>query len=156
QAAGWEIPTAPVLADSAYGDDSAFRTSLHESGLEYVVAVRAETSVYGPETRFAVPQRNGRTGRPRTVARPDRKPEAVRSLAKRLPAKAWQTLPCRTRPAGEDVCGRFALVRVVATHLVRNDHQPPRWEWLIVEWPESEEAPTDYWLSNLGEQEPRE
>src|SRR5713226_660351 len=54
QAAAWELPAAPILADSAYGDDTAFRTNLHESGLEYVVAVRAETSVYGPETAFAV------------------------------------------------------------------------------------------------------
>jgi SRSO17 transposase len=155
-AAGWEIPTAPVLADSAYGDDTAFRTNLHESRLEYVVAVRAETSVYGPETTFAVPRRNGTTGRPRTVARPDRKPESLRSLAARLPAEAWTTLPCRTTPAGEHVSGRFAFVRVVATHPVRSDHQPPREEWLIVEWPEDKEAPTDYWLSNLVEDEPRE
>jgi SRSO17 transposase len=96
QAAGWEMPVAPVLADSAYGDDTAFRTNLHQSGLEYVVAVRPETSVYGPETSFAVPERNGTTGRPRTVARPDRKPESLRALAARLPARAWKTLPCRT------------------------------------------------------------
>ena len=156
QAAAWEVPAAPILADSAYGDDTAFRTRLAELELEYVVAVRAETSVYGPETTFAVPQRNGRTGRPRTVARPDRKPESVRSLAERLPAKAWTTLPCRTTPAGEDVPGRFAFVRVVATHPVRNNNRPPREEWLIIEWPETEEAPTDYWLSNLGEDEPHE
>jgi len=156
QAAGWELPTAPVLADSAYGDDTAFRTRLSKLGLEYVVAVRAETSVYGPATSFAVPQRNGRSGRPRTVARPDGKPESVRSLAERLPAKAWKTLPCRTTPAGEELSGRFAFVRVVATHPVRNDHQPPRFEWLLIEWPEGEEAPSDYWLSNLGEEETRE
>jgi SRSO17 transposase len=156
QAAGWELPAAPILADSAYGDDSAFRSDLHALGLEYVVAVRAETSVYGPETTFAVPQRNGSSGRPRSVARPDRRPESVRSLAKRLPAKAWTTLPCRTTAAGADVGGRFAFVRVVATHPVRNDNQPPRQEWLIIEWPEGEQAPSDYWLSNLAEDEPRE
>jgi len=156
QAAGWEVPQAPVLADSAYGDDTAFRSDLHALGLEYVVAVRAETSVYGPETTFAVPQRSGTTGRPRTVARPDRKPESVRSLAERLPAKTWQTLPCRTTPAGEDVESRFAFVRVVATHPVRTDCQPPRFEWLIIEWPQTEDAPTDYWLSNLPEPESRE
>src|SRR6266536_6136109 len=69
-AAGWEIPSAPTLADSAYGDDTAFRSNLHALELEYLVAVRAETSVYGPETAFAVPPRNGTTGRPRSVARP--------------------------------------------------------------------------------------
>ncbi len=153
QAADWEVPVAPILADCAYGDDSAFRTDLHESGLEYVVSVRAETSVYGPETSFAVPERQTSTGRPRSVARPDRKPESLRALAERLPATAWQTLPCRTTPAGEHLSGRFGFVRVVATHPVRNDHQPPRWEWLIVEWPEGDEAPTGYWLSNLAEDE---
>jgi SRSO17 transposase len=156
QAAGWELPAAPILADSAYGDDTAFRSDLHALGLEYVLAVRAETSVYGPETTFAVPQRNGTTGRPRTVARPDRKPESVRSLAERLPVRAWQALLCRTTPAGEDVSGRFAFVRVVATHPVRTDCQPPREEWLIIEWPEGEEVPSDYWLANLPADTPRE
>jgi SRSO17 transposase len=156
QAAGWELPAAPILADSAYGDDTAFRTRLAQLELEYVVAVRAQTSVYGPETSFAVPQRAGRTGRPRTVARPDRKPESVRALAERLPALAWQTLPCRTTPAGEDVPGRFAFVRVVATHPVRSDNRRPREEWLIIEWPPHAEAPSDYWLANLSEQEPLE
>jgi SRSO17 transposase len=156
QAAGWQLPAAPILADSAYGDDTAFRSNLHALGLEYVVAVRAETSVYGTETSFVVPRRSGRTGRPRTVARPDREPESVRSLAARLPAEAWTTLPCRTTPVGEDLFGRFAFVRVVAKHPVRNDHQPPREEWLIIEWSEDEEAPSDYWLSNLAEDEPRE
>lgn len=156
RAAGWALPVAPILADCAYGDDAGFRTGLHEAELEYVVAVRAETSVYGPETSFAVPPRNGKPGRPRTVARPDRKPESVRALAKRLPAKAWTTLPCRTTPAGEKATSRFAFVRVVATNPVRNRHQQPRWEWLMIEWPEEAETPSDYWLSNLAENEPPE
>jgi SRSO17 transposase len=152
-ASGWRIPAAPVLADSAYGDDSAFRAQLARLELEYVVAVRAETSVFGPETSFAVPVRNGPVGRPRTVARPDRKPESVLSLAKRLPRRVWKTLPCRTRPAGEPVRGRFAFVRVVAGNRRRGPEAPPRWEWLIIEWPPGANAPSDYWLSNLGEDE---
>ena len=129
------------------------RTRLHTLGLEYVLAVTAQTAVYGPETTFAVPERNGTAGRPRTVERPDRRPESVRALAKRLPADAWKTIACRTTPTGENVQGRFAFVRVVATHPVRNDHQPPRPEWLIIEWPEGEETPSDYWLSNLAADE---
>jgi SRSO17 transposase len=156
RAAGWELPAAPILADSAYGDDTAFRSNLHAQGLEYLVAVRAETSVYGPQTTFAVPERDGPVGRPRSVARPDRKPESVRALAARLPRRAWKTLPCRTTPSGEGVSSRFAFVRVVATHPVRNDHQPPREEWLIIEWPLNADAPTDYWLSNLPADTTRE
>ena len=149
RASTWELPAAPILADCAYGDNTAFRTGLHSLEREYVVAVSAQVSVYGPETTFAVPARQGPTGPPRSVARPDRKPESVRALAERLPATAWQTLPCRTTPAGKDAEGRFAFVRVVATHPVRADHQPPREEWLIIEWPPGAQAPSDYWLSNL-------
>ncbi len=156
RAAAWRLPAAPILADCDYGDDSAFRGRLHARECEYVLAVSARVSVYGPETAFVVPERNGKVGRRRSIARPDRKQESVRALAERLPARAWKMLPCRTTPAGEEVTGRFAFVRVVATHPVRNDNQPPREEWLIIEWPEHAEAPCDYWLSNLPPRTPRE
>jgi SRSO17 transposase len=150
RAAGWEIPRAPVLGDCAYGDNCEFRARLHALGLEYLLAVSPEIGVFGPETTFAVPERKP-TGRPPSVARPDRTSESVRALAERLPAEAFKTVPCRTTPAGEIVNGRFAFVRVVAAHPVTRDHRPPRWEWLIIEWPEDRDAPTDYWLSNLPE-----
>jgi SRSO17 transposase len=129
---------------------------LHGQEREYVLAVSAQISVSGPETSFAVPERNGTTGPPRTVARPDRMPASVRALAERLPSEAFETVVFRTTPAGEEVESRFAFVRVVATHPVHTNNKPPRIEGLIIESPEGEEAPTDYWLSNLGEGEPRE
>jgi SRSO17 transposase len=156
RAAAWQIPAAPILADCAYGDDTALRTRLQSLELEYVLAVSAQVSVYGPEATFAVPERSGSTGRPRTVARPDRKPESVRALAERLPGRAWKTLPCRTAANGEEIESRFAFVRVVATHPVRNNNLPPREEWLIIEWPKRDEVPSDYWLSNLPPNTPRE
>jgi SRSO17 transposase len=151
RAAGWEIPRAPVLGDSAYGENCQFRTGLHEHGLEYVLAVSPEVGVFGPETTFTVPERTKPTGRPPSVARPDRKPESVAALAGRLPAEAFKTVPCRTTPGGEIVHGRFAFVRVIAAHPVTRDHRPPRCEWLIIEWPADHDAPTDYWLSDLPE-----
>ena len=156
EASAWEIPAAPILADAAYGDDTAFRTGLDEGGREYVVAVSPNVAVFPPETGFGLPARRGATGRPATVVRPDRRAESVQALAQRLPPEAWQLLPCRTTPAGEEVESRFAFLRVVAAHAVARDHLPPRWEWLIVEWPEGEPVPSHYWLSNLPEQEPRE
>ena len=156
QAAEWEIPRAPVLGDCAYGDDTTFRTGLHESGLEYVLAVGPDVGVFAPETTFTVPERRPGRGRPPSVARPDRDPESVRALAERLPDDAWRTVPCRTTPAGAVVHSRFAFVRVVAAHAVTDDHQPPRWEWLIIEWPEGDDAPSDYWLANLPDDTPPE
>jgi len=156
QAAGWEIARAPVLGDCAYGDNCEFRTGLHEAGLEYVLAVSAQIAVFGAQTIFTVPERNGPTGRPPSVARPDRKPESARALAERLPAEAFTTVAWRTTPAGEIVESRFAFLRVVAAHPVTEDRRPPRWEWLIIEWPEHQDAPTDYWLANLPEDSSRE
>jgi len=149
QAAGWRVARAPILGDCAYGDDTAFRSELDGRGLEYLLAVSPNIGVFGPETVFTVPERTGKRGRPASVARPDRKPESVRALAERLPGRAWKTLACRTSPAGAKVKSRFACVRVVAAHPVVDDHLPPREEWLIIEWPKGEQAPSDYWLSNL-------
>jgi SRSO17 transposase len=67
RASGWELPAAPLLADCAYGDDTAFRTRLHTLELEYVLAVSAQISVFGPETSFAVPERKGAVGRRRRL-----------------------------------------------------------------------------------------
>jgi SRSO17 transposase len=150
EAASWQIPVAPILADQAYGDDCGFRSRLAELELEYVVAVAAHTSVYPPGTEFAPPARRPGRGRPPSVARADRRPEPLRALAERLPAAAWRTLPCRTTPTGEELSSRFAFLRVVAAHPVGRDRKPPRWEWLIIEWPEGAQAPSDYWLSNLA------
>ena len=139
QAAGWQLPLGADprrLAPTA--TTPRFRTRLARARARVRARrVAPRSSVYGPETtlRGARAQRQRPVGRGRSP-RPDRKPESVRALAERLPATAWQTLPCRTTPAGEDVTSRFAFVRVVATHPVRSDHQPPREEWLIIEWPE--------------------
>jgi len=63
---------------------------------------------------------------------------------------------CRTAPDGEPIKSRFAFVRVVATHPVRNNNLPPREEWLIIERPPGADAATDYWLSNLPPNTPHE
>jgi SRSO17 transposase len=38
---------------------------------------------------------------------------------------------------------------VIAAHPVARDREAPREEWLIVEWPEDADVPSDFWLSNL-------
>ena len=58
-------------------------------------------------------------------------------------------MPCRTTPNGAVETSRFALVRVWSAHAILRNHRAPRAEWLIIEWPETADRPTDYWLSNL-------
>jgi hypothetical protein len=42
-----------------------------------------------------------------------------------------------------------AFVRVIAANPIDRLREEPREEWLIIEWPEGHEQPSDYWLSNL-------
>jgi SRSO17 transposase len=149
QAADWQIPLAPLLADQAYGDDASFRAHLDELELEYLVSVSAQTSVWSQETSFAVPPRQRDSGRGPSALRADRSPASVRALAAALPEQAWRSVAYRTDQTGEQVAGRFAFARVIAVAPTRGGQAPPREEWLIVEWPEGREAPSDYWLSNL-------
>src|SRR4030081_686934 len=54
-AAGWEVPSAPVLGDHAYGENTWLRDRLHEAGCEYVLSVGPRTKVFEQGTTFAVP-----------------------------------------------------------------------------------------------------
>jgi SRSO17 transposase len=149
-AGGWEIPAAPVLGDQAYGDDSKLRARLDVAGLEYVLGVGEIASVFAPETVFAVPEHNGKSGRSRSRLRPDREPESIGSLIARLGPAAAQSVTFRDGPDGRPVTSRFIFTRVrTLKHWTNGAMTEPREEWLIAEWPKGREAPTDYWLSNL-------
>jgi SRSO17 transposase len=147
-AAGWEIPRAPVLGDQAYGDDSKLRSRLAGDGIEYVLAVGPETTVFDPDTSFAAPPRRGTRGPKPSARRPDREHRQVRALAASLPAAAFQAVAFRSAE-GEQLSSRFAFCRVIAANPVTRERQPPREEWLIVEWPKGKHQPSDYWLANL-------
>jgi SRSO17 transposase len=152
RASGWEIQKAPVLGDAAYGDNTELRERLDGAGFEYVLSVSAQTSVFTQETVFAVPERKGKSGRPRGRLRPDLKPQAIGALIAELDPEDWQTVAFRDGPDGKPMSSRFAFVRVRAAHgWQRGFATEPREEWLVCEWPEGEEEPTDYWLSNLPE-----
>jgi SRSO17 transposase len=54
------------------------------------------------------------------------------------------------------------FVRVRAAHSAKeapsakNDQWPPREEWLIAQWPEGHDHPSEYWISNLPADTPPE
>jgi len=149
RAAGWKIRRAPVLGDQAYGNDTKLRTRLHGDGIDYVLSVGPECEVYAPGTIFAVPPRPpGSRGRPPSVLRADAEPRSITELVAGLDPDAWQTVAFRGI-AGQQLHSRFAFLRVIAANPVDQLREEPREEWLIVEWPEGHEHPSDYWISNL-------
>ncbi|MCW3013696.1 MAG: hypothetical protein JWO02_788 [Solirubrobacterales bacterium] len=150
RAVGWELADAPVLGDQAYGDDSKLRERLHDAGCEYVLAVGPKATVFAPETVFAVPERNGTVGRSRRRLRPDRDPESITEMIARRGQGAAKTVTFRDGPDGKAMTSRFVFTRVRTLKQWTNGAtEQPREEWLIAEWPDGRDAPTDYWLSNL-------
>jgi len=149
RAAGWKIRRAPVLGDQAYGNDTKLRTRLHADGLDYVLSVGPECDAFAPGTVFAVPPRKPRSRGPAPSAlRTESEPQSIAGLVADLDTDALRTVAFRDTD-GKQLVSRFAFVRVIAAHPVTRDRQAPREEWLIVEWPEDHDEPTDYWLSNL-------
>jgi len=149
QAASWAIDRAPVLGDAAYGENTQLRGELDAGGIEYVLSINPETTIFAPGAVFAVPDRQpGKPGRSPAAHHADRDPVSVGEYAHTLTDKDFQTVVFRGTGKTR-VRSRFAFKRVTAAHPVTRDRVAPREEWLIIEWPAGAEHPTDYWISNL-------
>jgi SRSO17 transposase len=145
---GMALGVEAVLADSAYGTEFAFRQGIAELGLRYAVEVKHTSKVWGPGQGPLPPTPWTGTGRVPTRWRKDpRQPaQSVKDLALALPAAAWREVRWR-EGTNAPLQSRFTRVRVTVAH--NADQQPPEQQWLLIEWPEGETAPTKYWLSNL-------
>ncbi len=158
RATGWRVRKAPLLGDSAYGNNTELRDRLDDGGLQYVLSVSPETTVFCPETQFQMPEERERPrGRPATCPHPDREAESIGALIARLGKGAFKAITFRDGPDGKPLTSRFAFVRARSAHhwrahdrrWAKGGQSPPREEWLIAEWPEGHREPSDYWLSNM-------
>src|SRR4051812_35789156 len=134
------LPSGVVLGDAAYGID--FRTALTALSLSYVLGVHL--GVWPPGSLPPKP------GKGRQLQRRDAEPQPVstKDLALTLPPRAWQTVNWRAGSRG-DLSGRFAAVRVRPSHRDYCRAEPHPEEWLLIEWPEGDKEPSQYWLSTL-------
>src|SRR5213080_550077 len=71
----WDLPKLPVVADSGYGDCTAFRLGLANRGLSYIVEVDGATSAHPHE---ATPDARRRRTRPRRLSRQAHQPAGPR------------------------------------------------------------------------------
>ena len=141
-------PAGTVLADAAYGCETAWRERIEALGLTYAVGIRGHTQVWWDRYQPRPAPKTGVKGRPRrrTIRDETHQPIAVEQLAQEIPAKNWRTVSWRQGAAGA-LRSRFARVRVQVAH----HDQPRAAQWLIIEWPNEAEVPVHYWLSNLPE-----
>jgi SRSO17 transposase len=137
------LPRGVALMDAAYGTDSRLRTGMTALGVNYVVGIQPKILVWppgtGPRRRDRPLNNTGRRDEPDLIS--------AKQMARDLPRHAWRTIRWREGSA-EWLSSRFARVRVRVAH---NQLMPEllSQEWLLIEWPEGDTAPTKYWLSTL-------
>ena len=149
RAAGFAIDRAPVLGDAAYGDNTKLRTALDGGGIDYVLSISPDTGIFDRDTVFAVPERReGSRGPAPSTPRADREAVSVEQFARSLTPEDFHAMTFRGKGKTR-MRSRFSFQRITAAHPVTRDHEPPRSEWLIIEWPKGHDAPSDYWISNL-------
>ncbi len=162
--AAWHLVPPVVVADAGYGQNADFRAGLAERGQVYVVGVRGDIAVQPHEAHPAVPAWSG-TGR-RPVPRYRRPPVTVGELAAAAGRDAFSEVTWRegsrgpmtsrflalpVRPAGVR-SRRLAQAAAVAEHGQWDGVLPQ--VRLLAEWPDGEEEPTRFWLSDLPEETP--
>jgi SRSO17 transposase len=144
------IPTAPVVGDAGYGNDTQFRDGVTALSLGYVLGVTSSTTVWKPgEGPLPKKPWSGRGQPPKCLRRdPHHPPVSVLALAQSLPKKAWKNVTWR-EGIQHPLRSRFALLRVRPAHRDEKRTEPRPEEWLIIEWPKGGAEPTKYWLSTL-------
>jgi SRSO17 transposase len=125
------IPTGTVLADCGFGDSNEFRDGVRALGLHYAVGVEAPTKVYCVD-------RAGRKNGARI---------SLATLAQRIRSKKKGGFRRITWRQGtrQPLWSRFALQRVIPARHKRQSTTPEP-VWLLVEWPDGEPAPINYFF----------
>jgi SRSO17 transposase len=156
----WGLPKLPVAADAGYGDTTEFRLGLEQRGLRYVVAVKHTTSAHPQDaTPALIPSSGrGRPPKPRYRVAPSNLRELA--LAAGRPACVDVTWRHGTRTTTSNptaaMTSRFLAIKVRPANQdiprAADGTLPTR--WLLAEWPEDADEPTDYWLSNMDDDTP--
>ena len=153
QAVADDLPRGVVLADPPYGNDTDLRDGITALDLLYCVGIQGSTTVWSPGTGPLPPKPWSGKGRRATRLHrdDDHQPLTAKDLALGLSDDAYRVVRWREGSRGE-LSSRFAALRVRPAHRDYTREEPRAEEWLLIEWPDTEEAPTHYWLSTLAEE----
>lgn len=151
QAQKQNLPSGTVLADQLYGKSSIWRAQLRARKLPYCVAVDPGTGVWSQPVGIQQPK-----GRGRSRLRPPRSDIiSLSTLATQAPKHAWQSLVWREGTKGSQQ-SLFYCAPVWAAARNGQAAQIERCtEYALIEWPETEPAPTKYWLCWSNDRVPK-
>ena len=126
------LPPGLLLADAAYGNNAEFRRRVRCKGLDYAVGINSNSTVWRLD-------RHGRS-----VGAP----VAVGDLAIAIRRRGFRKTTWR-QGTKTKLSSRFAAERV---RLASDDLADPSQReavWLLMEWPDSEDAPTGFPVATL-------
>jgi SRSO17 transposase len=115
RAAGFRLTA--VLGDAEFGDNATFRCTLHRLKLPYALGISSTLTVFRGTPAVAIPRRK-RPNAPhpwRLQVTEGARPEAVRTIAATLPARAWRRVTWRNG-RNRPWAARFAALRVTPAH----------------------------------------
>nr|WP_051845555.1 IS701 family transposase [Streptomyces sp. NRRL S-813] len=162
--ATWQLVPPVVVADAGYGQNADFRAALAEREIRYVVGIRADLTVQPRDALPDAPAWSGNGRRP--VPRYRQPPVPVAELAAAAGREAFQEVTWREGSRGP-MTSRFLTVQVrpagvpprrLAQQAAVAEHG--RWDGilpqvrLLAEWPDGEDQPTRFWLSDLPDDTP--
>jgi SRSO17 transposase len=136
------LPRGVIIVDAGYGVEAKFRNEISALKLKYVAGVKTTNTVWAPDV-FASPHAAKSRREHKEIP-----PISVEQLALALPKSSWRTIRWRDG-TNEVLCSRFARLRARCAHDRAAKEKVPE-EWLLIEWPPDEKAPTKFWLSTLG------
>ncbi|GGQ33125.1 hypothetical protein GCM10010249_59630 [Streptomyces roseolilacinus] len=154
----WRLKAPVVVADAGYGVSTPFRLGLQQRGLSYVLALTGK-EVAHPENAEPHQPACGGLGPP-TLPRYRTPPRAVSVFAAEAGAGRFTEVTWRQGSKGA-MTSRFAVLTVrpadkqslAAAQEAGGGRN--RWDGvlptqtLLAEWPDGQNTPTGYWISNL-------
>lgn len=131
RAAGFRITA--VLGDADFGDSATLRRTLHCLQLPYALGISSTATVFRGTPAVAVPpRRRASASAPTRLQVTDgSRPEAVRTIAAQLPARAWRRISWRNG-ANRPWTAHFVALRVMPAQDWRRRRLAPE-VWLLLE-----------------------
>ena len=126
------------------------QATLLDLELSYVLGVQPNSSVW-PDGEGPLPAKawSGQGRPPTRLQRSnDHQPVSAKDLALSLPASDWQSVTWRAGVKG-DLVSRFAAKRIRPAHRDYEREEPWPELWLLIEWPDDEAEPTQFWFAHL-------
>ena len=137
------VPLAPVLGDSIYGINAAFRAGVRQLGMEFFLQVDGQAlKGWDHEVRTEVKRirRYVRDGEPPA--------ETLAELTRHIPDSEWKKCSWVTT-GGQTRRTRLAWREVFLQHRLRHAGDEREKVWLVVDGPAGDLEPYHYYLAHL-------